>query len=294
VAWSTAHEVLPGGGRWAELDEAGAFGPCLLEGDHGSARMWYTGDDGCTARILVATRSPGGTWERRGIAVDAGSAGDTDSYGVDSPCVIRTPAGYLMAYGGSDGADTRLHMATSADGHRWESHGTCMQRGEPDAVGATHPCLVVVGGQWWLFYAGYDGTANGRRARILAAVSPTGASWDRVGPVLEPEQGELAVCEPWVVVWHGSFHMFYVSDDGSQTLIALATSADGLAWDRRGTVAPLHGGERGVRSPCAARGRDGALRLWYAAPSSSATAAPDRIWMAEAIGFERGPSTGTP
>jgi predicted GH43/DUF377 family glycosyl hydrolase len=286
VSWSTVHEVLPGGGRWAELDEAGASGPCVLERDDGSARMWYTGDDGSTARILVATSRPDGTWERQGIAVDAGSAGDTDAYGVDSPCVIPTSAGYLMAYGGSDGADTRLHMATSPDGQRWESHGTCMQRGEADAVGATHPCLVVVGRQWWLFYAGYDGTANGRRARILAAVSATGASWDRVGPVLEPAPEELAVCEPWVVVWHGSFHMFYVSDDDSQTRIALATSADGLAWDRRGiTVAPLHDGERGVRSPCVARRRDGALRLWYAAPSSSAPAAPDRICMVEATGF---------
>jgi predicted GH43/DUF377 family glycosyl hydrolase len=146
--------------------------------------------------------------------------------------------------------------------------------------------VVLSGDLWWLFYAGYDGSVNGRRSRILAAVSTAGASWDRVGPVLEPEPDELAVSEPWVIRVHGSFHMFYVSDDDDQTLIAVATSADGFDWDRRGTtVAPLQNGDRGVRSPCAARGRDGIVRLWYAAPSSSLPAASDRIWTAEATGF---------
>jgi hypothetical protein len=80
--------------------------------------------------------------------------------------------------------------------------------------------------------------------------------------------------------------MFDVSDDDHQTLVALATSVDGLNWDRRGTtIAPRHNGDRGVRSPCAARGRNGIVRLWYAAPNSSLPAASDRIWTADAVGF---------
>jgi predicted GH43/DUF377 family glycosyl hydrolase len=98
-----------------------------------------------------------------------------------------------MAYAGSDGADTRLHMATSTAGLHWDAKGTFMSRGEHDAVGATHPCLVV-GNHWRLFYAGYDGTENGRRARILAAVSANGDSWDRFGTIMVPQSGELAVC----------------------------------------------------------------------------------------------------
>jgi predicted GH43/DUF377 family glycosyl hydrolase len=127
-----------------------------------------------------------------------------------------------------------------------------MQRGEPDSVGATHPCLVVTEERWWLFYAGYDGQVNGRRSSILAAICPNGASWDRVGVVMAPEPGELAVSEPWVVIGQRHFSMFYVSDDEQETAIELATSDDGLAWDRRGTtLSPHDAGGCNVRLVCA-------------------------------------------
>ena len=60
--------------------------------------------------------------------------------------------------------------------------------------------------------------------------------------------------------------MFYASDDGHGVRVALATSADGLSWDRRGTVlAPSGEGPDGlsVHTPCALRLRDGSLRMWY-------------------------------
>jgi len=114
----------------------------------------------------------------------------------------------------------------------------------------------------------------------MAAVSPNGASWDRVGTVLEPEPGELTVREPSVVMSHGRFHMFYVGDDDARTCIALATSADGVTWERRGTtLASPHDEGRGVSGPYALRGSDGALWLWYARPASSAATDPDRIWV---------------
>lgn len=280
VVWSTPQEVLPAEGRWAELDVAGASGPCVLESDDGDDRLWYAGRDGSTERILAAVRAPDGHWERLGLAVDAGAAGDSDSYGVGSPSVVRSPGGYCMVYAGSDGADTRLHMATSTDGLHWDAKGTFMSRGEHDAVGATHPC-VVVGNHWWLFYAGYDGTENGRRARILTAVSDNGDSWDRFGTIMVPQSGELAVCEPWVVRAFGSFDMFYVSDDDRRPVIALATSTDGLSWSRRGTViAGTQENTRGVRSPCVVRG-GGGLRLWYSASRSSSPDDTDRLWMVE-------------
>jgi len=74
------------------------------------------------------------------VAIDVGFASESDSYGAESPCVVKTPGGYLMAYGGSDGEISRLHMATSEDSHRWDAQGTIMQRGPEDAGGANHPC----------------------------------------------------------------------------------------------------------------------------------------------------------
>lgn len=241
--------------------------PWVLQEDGGVWRMWYSGHDGTTGRILAAVQRPGRGWEQLGIAIDAGFTGDSDLYGVESPSVVRTPGGYLMAYGGFDGEATRLHMATSQDGGAWTPQGTIMQRGPQDAVGASHPCLVRTESGWWLFFSAYDGAEDSRRARILAAVSPSGASWDRVGVVLEPAEGELATSHPCVIVISRTFYMFYASDDGDRVDIAMATSADGLAWDRHGTTLQATGDgpeAQAVHTPCAVRCHDGSLRMWYA------------------------------
>ena len=266
MGWHLDGQILPGSEAASELESLRTFGPSVIEEDDGTLRMWYSGHDGSTSRILEAVQRPGGPWERRGVSIDVGFAGESDAYGVESPSVVFTPGGYLMAYAGSDGADTRLHMATSSDGRLWKPLGTFLQREEADAVGATHPCLVVTSERWWLFYSGYDGSENGRRAAILAAVSDSGASWDRLGPVLEPGRDELAVFEPWVVLSHRRFSMFYVSDDGRRPAIQMATSEDGLSWDRRGNTLPGSGDDVDSleeRSPCVLRLRDGSLRLWF-------------------------------
>lgn len=253
-------------GRPGEPDAVRMSRPWLLEED-GAWRMWYSGHDGTTGRILAATKRPGGAWERQGVAIDAGTTGDSDLYGVESPSVVHTPGGYLMAYAGFDGEVTQLHMATSEDGRAWTPQGTIMQRGPQDAFSANHPCLVRGGTGWWLYFSGYDGSDDGRRAVILAAVSPSGASWDRVGTVLEPAEGELATSHPCVVLMARTFYMFHNSEGDDRVDIAMATSSDGVEWDRHGTTLQA-GGEgletHGVHAPCAVRCRDGSLRMWYA------------------------------
>ncbi len=271
----------------SETDGLRALRPWVLQEASDTLRMWYSGHDGTTGRILAAVRRPGGAWEPLGVAIDAGFAGDSDQYGVESPCVVRTPGGYLMAYAGFDGEATRLHMATSDDGRRWTAQGTIMQRGPDEALGASHPCLVSTEAGWWLFFCGYDGSYDSRRAAILAAVSPTGASWDRVGTVLEPMASELAVSHPSVIEVARTFYMFYASDDGATVRIAMATSADGMSWQRHGTVLEASGArteEGGVSSPCVLRLRDGSLRMWYAALAGNDDALAYRICSASFAG----------
>jgi hypothetical protein len=115
--------ALPGG-----PDSSRATRPTVLEEETGVLRMWYAGHDGSTSRILGAVQRVGEAWKRLGVIIEAGFSGDADHYGVESPCVVRTPGGYLMSYGGFDGEVTRLHMATSADGLNWVPQGTIMQR----------------------------------------------------------------------------------------------------------------------------------------------------------------------
>jgi predicted GH43/DUF377 family glycosyl hydrolase len=246
--------------------------------------MWYAGDDGSTCRILEAEQRPGMPWQQAGLSIDAGMWGETDAYGVESPSVVVTPGGYLMAYAGSDGADTRLHMASSADGHIWEALGPFIQRGEEDAVGASHPCLVVTSSRWWLFYAGYDGAHDSRRASILAAVSQSGASWDRIGPILQPADDEIGVTEPWVIIAKRHLVMFYVSEDEKSLRIETALSEDAVDWRRQGAVLsadPDAGESMAMRSPCAIRLLEGKFRLWYAARRLADTEDAYRLWSSD-------------
>jgi len=265
VEWTREGETFSPGSP-GEPDSLRAFRPWVLEDESGALHMWYSGHDGTTWRILQAVQRRAEGWSRLGVAIDAGFAGESDEYGVQSPCVVKTPGGLLMAYAGFDGEADRLHMATSSEGHEWVAHGTIMQRGDEDALGASHPCLVITGERWWLFFSGYDGQQNGRRAAVLGAVSPSGASWDRIGTVLEPAEDELAVSHPCVLEIAGTLYMFYGSDDGTRVSIALATSTDGISWERLGTtLGPSGGGPDGLsaHSPCALRLNDGSIRMWY-------------------------------
>lgn len=289
MGWHLRGKVFPGSGPTPHLELLRAFGPSVLEEDDGTLRMWYSGHDGSTSRVLEAVKPPGRPWERRGVSIDVGLAGETDAYGVHSPSVVVTPGGYLMAYAGSDGADTRLHMATSSDGRLWNPLGTFIQRGQEDAVGATHPCLLVTRRRWWLFYSGYDGSGNGRRASILAAVSDSGASWDRVGPVLEPGDDELAVYEPCVVMSQRRFSMFYVSDDDRRPTIQMATSEDGVSWNRRGITLPGSGEDADTleeRSPFVLKLRDATFRLWFAGRATCDVPAAYRLCSATFSGSD--------
>jgi predicted GH43/DUF377 family glycosyl hydrolase len=260
-------ELFPPG-QAGDPDALRAWRPWVIEEPDGTLRMWYSGSDGTSSRILLAVRPPGGAWDRQGVAIEPGFSGDDDSYGVESPCVVKTPGGYLMVYGGFDGEVTRLFAATSEDASRWVSQGTILQPESEDARAATDPCLVITGERWWLFFTGNSGSLEGGHASILAAVSETGASWDRIGTMLDPEVGEGAVSHPCVLDVARTFWMFYVSDDSERTSIAFATSADGMSWERRGTVLDPRDhdpGTRSVHTPCAVKLRDGSLRMWYAA-----------------------------
>lgn len=266
LGWTQEGDVLPPASA-GDADSVRAWEPTALEEEDGTLRMWYSGHDRTTGRILEAVRRPGEPWRRLGTAVDAGLAGDSDRYGVGAPSVVRAGEGYLMAYAGFDGDDSRIHLAASADGHHWTSRGTVLSGDDKDSLEGGTPCLVVGSEQWWLYYSARDGAAGGRSSSVFAAVSRSGDSWDSVGPVLPPEAGELAVSHPCVVEMSRRLYMFYATEQEEQGSIALATSAEGVEWTRRGIVLSGSGDDpdaSAVSSPWTVRLRDGSLYMWYA------------------------------
>lgn len=117
----------------------------------------------------------------------------------------------------------------------------------------------------------------------MAAISGDGASWDRVGIVLEPQVDELTVNEPWVVLVRRRFYMFYVSADREMSTIQMATSDDGIDWQRRGSVLGRATQPRIMRSPCVIRLTDRRFRLCYAARPRTqvGVGAGERLWCTE-------------
>lgn len=289
MPWVRHRQLFPDSGPWSNLDRVRAFRPAVLEEPDGTLRMWYSGHDGEVGRILEAVHEPGQAWRRLGLSIDAGCTGTTDAHGVEAPSVVRTPTGFLMAYAGSDGTDTRLHMATSDDGHLWEAQGPFVVRGEADEAGeldVTHPCLVVTGDSWRLFYSVHDRASDGKRAEIMTAVSSDGVSWDRAGTVLAPSDDETALSEPSVLVRQRYFTMIFVCDDGSRTTLDLATSRDGVSWDRRGSTLRVerhHRKASRVRSPLALNLGNGGIRLWYALRTATDEPGRYRLWSTDFV-----------
>jgi hypothetical protein len=180
----------------------------------------------CACGTPDTTAPPGGSWPRpvhRGRRGSASALRSTPGSRVtvtpveSSPRAWwRRPRGGLLAYAGFDGEVTRLHMATSTDGRRWSPTGPSCSAGPRTA---SRPRTRA----WWV---PANGGAVLLRLRRLAqpppvggtgGLSPSGASWDRLGVVLEPPDDELAVFHPCVLEITGTLYMFSASDPGTRS-----------------------------------------------------------------------------
>jgi hypothetical protein len=131
--------------------------------NRGERNQWVASPLPCSA-IHHGRRYRAHVAVRLGVAIDAGFAGDTDDYGVESPCVVKTPGGYLMAYAGFDGDVTRLHMACR--------RSEAMNTGYVGSLSTAHvkeraPHVLGVLSS----YPGSRDGASGHAARVLTASS---------------------------------------------------------------------------------------------------------------------------
>jgi len=160
-------------------DTNGPLSPHVVELVNGSLRMYYTGSDGSTFRILSAISTDGLAWSKEaGIRVDRGGA--YDAAFVDSAETVLLPDGRVrMYYHGNDGSRSRILSAITSNGLIWtKDPGIRIDAGGPyDGAGVGYPDVVPdLFGGYRMFYGGSDGAA----LRILSAVNqaPTYAEWD--------------------------------------------------------------------------------------------------------------------
>jgi predicted GH43/DUF377 family glycosyl hydrolase len=195
-------------------------------------------------RPLVFQRNPSNP-------VYQSSGSDWNFAGIGDPCVLYdSDSGIYKMWTSAGGVvppDTdvivRTQYLTSADGITWTEHGNpVLMEGDGaldwDRGGVETVSVLEDGGQYWLWYAGYQRREEPPLSmKIGVATSPDGVNWEKAAenPVIDSgsagEWDESFVESPSVVKLSGTFYMWYTGvDSQSRYRIGLATSEDGIHW----------------------------------------------------------------
>ena len=150
------------------------------------------------------------------------------------------------------------------------------EAGSFDSTQAKYPCILRVGGEWWMWYNGR--TDDRFTGSIGLAVSLDGIAWTKQNggePVFRHgPQGSFdatKVDHPAVLRFGGKFHMWYTAGDRrSAYTIGYAVSQDGIRWTRGNDATPVFGpgakgrfDDKAVLHPAVVRDESGLLHLWY-------------------------------
>jgi len=144
-------------------------------------------------------------------------------------------------------------------------------RGERETELAPHgegnvyaPSIVIRGALWRMWYGGQG--RDGHDRIHYAESRDDGQTWTKLGVVIENGTANH-VNDPSVVQVGGAWFMLYtVAEQGTEDAIALATSADGRDWQKRGVVlaagAPGTWDAQIVGRPSVLR-EDGVFKMWF-------------------------------
>ncbi len=210
----------------------------------GGYRMYYTGYDGSTLRILSATSSDGVSWTKdSGVRLSPGGEFNVDA--IASPDVIKLDSGsYRMYYMGVAGGAPNHYIlsATSSDGLTWtkESGYRLTTGGTYDSGQVHNPEVIKLDDGTYRMY--YFGSESGSSAyRILSATSSDGLTWTKESGVrIERDSTSDQVCYPDVIrLSDGSYRMYYSKSGGN---ILSATSSDGLTLTKESGTRISKGG----------------------------------------------------
>ena len=174
--------------------------------------------------------------------MDVGSAGSWDDNYLLESTVILDDTTYKMWYAASDGDRFRIGYATSTNKVNWTKYvGNPVLDEDPigscGVDGVDNPSVMFDEGIYKMWYQALEGSIR----RICYATSDDGIIWtkvDSVNPVLDVGSAgswdDSKVQVPVVVRIDTLYYMWYAGR-GTNSKIGLATSSDGVVWDKEGT-----------------------------------------------------------
>jgi predicted GH43/DUF377 family glycosyl hydrolase len=206
----------------------------------------------------------------KGSVLDVGPRGSWCDHGVWGPTVVFDGKQYRMWFAGFTRTTDHsvpyrtpecIGMAISRDGLHWEMANDGQPVFEPgppgsfDAKSVSHPFVLRVGDEYWMWYGAIDGrfardigfpaVGGVRVERIGLAKSKDGIHWNRLPrPVLDNgpagSMDSIQATGMHVIRKNNEFWMWYGPYDGRHG-IALATSSDGVRWTRHNNGRPIEG-----------------------------------------------------
>lgn len=219
---------------------------------------------------VVYRRVAGGA--SQGACLDVGPAGSWSGGTVGLATVHFDGSLYRMWFVGDEltkdpkapyGIYQRIGLATSEDGLRWSVANAgqpVLDLGPPgsaDAKGLTHPFVMKVGEEFWMWYGAIDGKLAGdlglspgsvRVERICLATSADGIHWERANggkPVLDiGPKGSIDGIQATgmhILKIGDEFKMWYGAYGSQQHTLVLATSPNGMEWTRSKNGEPIAG-----------------------------------------------------
>jgi len=193
-------------------------------------------------------------WIRLGVVLDLGPPGSYDSAGAMNPFVLNDEGTFRMWYRGFDGTHNRILDAISSDGVSWTRRGLVFDVDSPpyyfDSVAGQS--VLKEGGLYRMWFgAGYWTGPFGMIGKIYLAESPDAVIWTVHGAALDegPSGAWDGVLVGYPMVTRdgsGRYLMYYGGWDGYTIRVGVATSPDGVRFDRMGTDPALSMGVPGA------------------------------------------------
>lgn len=179
-------------GEFGEWDSQGVRDPMAIN-DGTEFKLYYTGYDGSTYRIGLATSMDGLTWTRvpNNPVLSIGQPGEWDSMGIRHPFVFYDGDYYFMYYSGYAGIGAygpgySIGLAISTDGYNWEKQGIVLERADQywfDNAGVSEPTGLLEPGIIKMWFVG---KRTGRRRVGFAQSEPLFVDVTNYTPEVSP------------------------------------------------------------------------------------------------------------
>ncbi len=253
MKWETLPQPVIERGAAGDWDAVDVLNPAVVRLQERYLNL-YSGFDGKTWRTGLAVSDDGMRWRKKGRVLSP--EGWEGSYIAANGAAVVRGNRIFYWYQAGPRQETRIALAYSADGVRWEKMPAPVlgpgPRGSWDETAVGDPYVLACGEWLYLFYLGQNRRGS---QRLGLARSRDGAHWQKEhrnpllaggGPGTFDERG---VGEPAVFRAGGKLHMLYVGRGGDERReIGWAQSTDGVDWKKADRAPRLVGGSEWSRA----------------------------------------------